>query len=99
MPGHQLSEIFGFPYDNLSERAERYRNLTLCPYNNKVPSCTKNSTQDPLGVCSIFEGASRVITCPIRFREDWMIIEDAARFFFPSGGRFTSLSLVTTGPC
>jgi hypothetical protein len=35
-----------------------------------------------------------VITCPIRFREDWRIIEDAARFFFPSGGRFTSLSEV-----
>jgi hypothetical protein len=97
MPGHQLSEVFGFPFDNLSERAERYRNMTLCPFNNRVPSCTKNSVQDPLGVCSIFEADGRVITCPIRFREDWRIIEDAARFFFPPGppgSKFTSLSEV-----
>jgi hypothetical protein len=94
MPDHPLSEVFGFPYDNLSERAERYRNLTLCPYNNKVPSCTKNSAEDPLGVCSIFDGEKRVITCPVRFREDWRIIEDAARFFFPAGCKFTSLSEV-----
>jgi hypothetical protein len=94
MPSHQLAEIFGFSYDNLSDRAERYRNLRLCPYNNKVPSCTKNSTKKPLGVCSVFEQDQRVITCPVRFREDWLVIEDAANFFFQPGMTFTSLGEV-----
>lgn len=92
MPSHHLAEIFGFPYDNLSDKAERYRNSKLCPYNNKVPSCTKNSVKKPLGVCGIFENDSPVITCPIRFREDWVIVEDAAQFFFKSNEHFTSLS-------
>lgn len=92
MKAHPLAEIFGFSYNNLSNKAERYRKLKLCPYNNKVPSCTKNSAKHPLGVCSIFEKDAPVITCPIRFREDWTIIEDAAQFFFPSTTHFTSLA-------
>lgn len=42
-------------------------------------------------MCGIFDGDYRVITCPVRFREDWLIIEDAARFFFGPGTTFTSL--------
>jgi len=39
---HPLAEVFGFPPDNFSKTAERYRINRLCPYNNKVPSCTKD---------------------------------------------------------
>jgi hypothetical protein len=92
MPQHPLAEVFGFPYNNLSKRAERYRKMKLCPYNNKVPSCTKNSVENPLGVCSVFENERPVITCPIRFRQDWAIIEDAAEFFFEPGTTWTTLS-------
>ncbi len=92
MPQHPLAEIFGFPYKNFSKRAERYRKMKLCPYNNKVPSCTKNSVENPLGVCSVFENEHPVITCPIRFRQDWAIIEDAAEFFFEPGTTWTTLS-------
>ena len=35
-----------------------------------------------------------MITCPVRFREDWSIIEDAARFAFPPEAKWTSLSEV-----
>jgi hypothetical protein len=94
MPNHPLAEIFGFPADNLSAEAERYRINKLCPYNNKVPSCTKDKAKDPLGVCTVFDGDSVAITCPIRFRQDWLIIEDAARFFFASGTAWTSLQEV-----
>lgn len=52
MPKHPLAEVFGFPPDNLSAEAERYRRNRLCPYNNKVPSCTKDKANDPLGVLS-----------------------------------------------
>jgi hypothetical protein len=91
VPSHPLAEVFGFPHDNHSERAERYRSQALCPYNNKVPSCTKNSVTNPLGVCSVFENERPVITCPTRFREDWRILEDAANFFFPPGTRYTAV--------
>ncbi len=91
MPNHPLAEVFGFPVDNLSAEAERYRNNRLCPYNNKVPSCTKDRAKDPLGVCSVYDGDGLAITCPIRFRQDWIIIEGAARFFFAPGTSWTSL--------
>lgn len=88
MPNHPLAEVFGFPAHNLSEKALRYRALRLCPFNNGVPNCTKGSVQNPLGVCSVFaRDGEPTITCPIRFRQDWLIAEDAASFFFPAGTR------------
>ncbi|MDR2086122.1 MAG: hypothetical protein LBP72_02995, partial [Dysgonamonadaceae bacterium] len=51
---HQpLSEIFGFPVQNQSDRAMRYLKNKLCPFNNIVSNCTKNSIELPLGVCSL----------------------------------------------
>jgi hypothetical protein len=89
-----LAEVFGFPIDNLSEAANRYRMRKLCPFNNKVPNCTKDKANDPLGVCSVFEADHTAITCPIRFRENWLIADDGADFFFPSGAMWTSLTEV-----
>ena len=94
MNTHPLAEVFGFPYDNFSADARRYRRLKLCTLNNKVPNCTKDRANDPLGVCSIYEDSSAVITCPIRFRENWQIAEDAAKFFFAEGTNWTSLTEV-----
>ncbi len=91
MPEHPLAEVFGFPIDNLSPVAERYRNNRLCPYNNKVPSCTKDKARNPLGVCSIFDGEQLAITCPVRFRQDWLIVEKAAQFFFSPDRAWTTL--------
>jgi hypothetical protein len=89
-----LGEVFGFPIDNLTAEATRYREQRLCPFNNKVPSCTKDKAQDPLGVCSITENGKLAITCPVRFRERWIIAEDAANFLFPARTRWTSLTEV-----
>lgn len=95
MPKHPLGEIFGFPFDNHSPQAARYRKNRLCPFNNKEPNCTKDKANAPLGVCSIFEGEDKLaITCPIRFRQDWLVTEDAARFFFPKNANWTSISEV-----
>ncbi len=77
-----LAEIFGYPIENTSAKAERFRNNKLCPFHNRVPSCTKNSATDPLGVCSVFFNDNPVITCPIRFTEDWYFTDQAAKFFF-----------------
>ncbi len=89
-----LAEVFGYPITNESENATRCRRLRLCPFGNRVPNCTKDKANDPLGVCSIFDDKNVVITCPIRFRENWIIAEDAAQFFFPSKTTWTTLTEV-----
>jgi len=94
MPKQPLAEVFGFPVTNFSRNAARYRKYKLCPYNNKVPNCTKDKADNPLGVCSVFDEERIVITCPIRFRQDWLIAEDAAAFFFPRDATWTSLTEV-----
>jgi hypothetical protein len=76
MPTHPLAEVFGFPTDNFSNEAERFRKNHLCPFNNKSPNCTKSSVENPLGVCSVFGGEDIVITCPVRFRQNWTITID-----------------------
>ncbi len=86
MPRNPLFEVFGFPPDNMTETAKRHREHKLCPYNNKVPNCTKDKANDPLGVCSVTNGGSPAITCPVRFRQDWRIATDAAGFFGFSPG-------------
>lgn len=87
-----LAEVFGFPIINETVKAKRYRDKKLCPFNNKVPNCTKDKANDPLGVCSVFHNNSPIITCPTRFREDWLIIENAAKFAFDESTKWTSLS-------
>jgi hypothetical protein len=89
-----LGEVFGFPIDNESDRAKRYRDNKLCPYNNIVSNCTKNSIEFPLGVCSLNHKDKQVIICPIRFREDWTIISDAANFIFDSKATWTHVGEV-----
>jgi len=91
---HPLAEIFGFISTDQSDNANRYRSKRLCPFNNKVPNCTKDKAKDPLGVCSVYFENKPVITCPIRFRENWIITDDAAEFFFPKGSNWTSLTEV-----
>lgn len=92
MINQPMAEVFGYRIDDLSSEATRHRNNRLCPFNNKVPSCTKDKANDPLGVCSVYSGDSVTITCPIRFRQDWLIVSDAAEFFFPPSARWTALT-------
>lgn len=94
MAKQPLAEVFGFPIDNISAEAKRHRANRLCPFNNKVPNCTKDKANDPLGVCSVYESGRAVITCPVRLREKWLIADAAAGFFFPPETRWTSLTEV-----
>lgn len=89
-----LAEVFGFTTTDFSSNAKRHRDKRLCPYNNKIPNCTKDKAQDPLGVCSVFHNGDVVITCPIRFRQNWLIADDAADFFFGEGAKWTTLTEV-----
>lgn len=83
MQARSLAEVFGYPIDNMTQGALNHRDNRLCPYSNIVPACTKDKKDDPLGVCSISDERGMVIICPVRFREDWIIVKDASRFFFP----------------
>ena len=89
-----LAEVFGHLVDDQSPKAIRYHSRRLCPFNNKVPNCTKDKAKNPLGVCSVFHDGIPAITCPIRFREDWLITDDAASFFFGDGTAWSSLTEV-----
>jgi hypothetical protein len=89
-----LAEVFGFHIHDLSEEAKRHRRDRLCPFHNKVPNCTKDKAENPLGVCTILEKGKPIITCPVRFRQKWLITSVAAEFFFPPGAKWTSLSEV-----
>jgi hypothetical protein len=91
-PNNPLGEVFGFPITNNDAQAIRYRTQKLCPYNNRVPNCTKDKAKDPLGVCCVNTASQPVITCPVRFREDWVIVTEAARFLFPAKTRYTTLT-------
>jgi hypothetical protein len=92
--GQPLAEVFGYLVTDQTDTARRYRSLRLCPFNNKVPNCTKDKAKNPLGVCSIYHENAPVITCPIRFRQNWIITDHAASFFFEEGTRWTSLTEV-----
>lgn len=59
-----------------------------------MPNCTKDKAQDPLGVCSVVHGKDIAITCPVRFRQNWLIADHAADFFFPEGTNWTTLTEV-----
>lgn len=89
-----LAEVFGHLLADQSAKANRYRSRRLCPFNNKVPNCTKDKAKNPLGVCSVLHKGSPTITCPMRFREDWIITDDAASFFFDEGASWSSLTEV-----
>jgi hypothetical protein len=89
-----LAEVFGHLLTDQSDNAKRYRSCRLCPFNNKVPNCTKDKAKNPLGVCSIYYDDTAAITCPIRFREDWIITNDSASFFFPENTSWSSLTEV-----
>lgn len=90
-PKHPLAEVFGYPTRNLNSEAKQHRLGKLCPYNNKVSTCTKVSIESPLGVCSLFHNDTQTIICPVRFREDWKICRDAAAFLFPDANHWTYL--------
>ena len=90
-PKNPLAEVFGFKVSDKSERSLHFQNNRLCPFNNIVPSCTKVSVVDPLGVCSLHERDEPTIICPVRFKEDWMIATHAAEFFFSGRREWTAM--------
>lgn len=95
MSRNPLAEVFGYPVSSFSTEAINHRNGRLCPFHNSAGlNCTKNSAIDPLGVCTVHDGSELAITCPVRFRQDQVIISDAAKFFFPNAKYYVALTEV-----
>jgi hypothetical protein len=86
LPIIPLAEVFGFPIGNETDRAKRYRANKLCPNNNIISNCTKNSIEFPLGVCSLNHKGKPVVICPI--------ISDAANFIFDCKANWTHVGEV-----
>ncbi|HUT74299.1 MAG TPA: NotI family restriction endonuclease [Armatimonadota bacterium] len=76
----------------MSPEAIQHRRERVCPF--KAAKCTKDKKDDPLGVCSVFADDKVVITCPMRFRQDWLVAKDAASFFFPASAHLATLTEV-----
>jgi len=45
-------------------------------------------------VCSIFHDSASTVICPVRFREDWKICNDASAFFFKPSANWSPLKEV-----
>lgn len=90
---HQpLGEVFGEPAYVTDAATHAARKLHPCPFNDRATRCTKDKAKNPLGVCSILDNSGQlVITCPSRFREKWIIAENAAQFFFGPSAKFVCL--------
>ncbi len=75
-------------------RRSATKKIVYAPITIKFRTVQKTRPEDPLGVCSLFEGEEPTVICPIRFRQDWVITIDAAKFFFPPEAKWTSLTEV-----
>lgn len=95
MPSQPLCEVFGHPFNNFSPEAVEDRVNSLCPFNNKIPKCTKDKAANPLGVCSTYVNGDPIIICPIRFRENWRIVQDVAPFLLPGVEDYKLVTEVT----
>jgi len=83
MPNQPLCEVFGYPVSNFSQDANHARTNKICPYKPGMAACTKDKANDPLGVCSMWDGATPVILCPVRFLESGTIFQAVNEFLLP----------------
>jgi hypothetical protein len=81
-----ISEVFGHGIDDQSEAAWADRNARRCRF--KDGPCNKSSKTDPIGICSVSDGAEAASLCPIRFQDDGQIFRDAARIAFGETATF-----------
>jgi hypothetical protein len=94
------SEIFGYPYYNRNEEAEKARENYWCPFVDQ--ECYKQSrlVEIPFGVCSAHFNGEDVAVCPRRFLDKNRIFGDIALHHFGSVNNilvFSEVHLRKTG--
>ena len=82
----RIAEVFGYGVDNRTHQAWDSRHAKQCPF--RGDHCTKSSKTDPLGICSLSDGAEAASLCPVRFLEGDIIFRDAASLAFGERVRF-----------
>lgn len=89
---YEFFELFGYSATSNSPEAVASRAARDCPFRAPDLRCTKVSATDPIGVCSI-RSADGVptITCPVRFRQDGVVVADAARLAFGPDANWLAL--------
>ena len=74
----QISEIFG--NDTSVPQTFERRTHKWCPF--RTSPCTKQGIVSPLGICSLSDGRTATVSCPVRFLERGRLFIDAARLAF-----------------
>jgi hypothetical protein len=76
------AEIFGYYFEDRSERAKISRDQHWCPFAND--QCNKQSRliDFPMGVCSIKYGNEIIAVCPRRFLQNRIIFRNIAEHYF-----------------
>lgn len=82
----RIAEVFGYGVDDRTQQAWNSRHAKRCPF--RGDDCTKSSKKDPLGVCSLSDGAEAASLCPVRFLERDVVFTDAACLAFGEHVRF-----------
>lgn len=84
MTARYPAEVFGFPVQNKSAKAEAVRQRHYCPFVNEP--CNKQSRliSYPMGVCSAHVNGHAVAICPRRFLEGQTVFRDIALDYFGS---------------
>lgn len=81
-----IAEVFGHGVDAHNDAAWADRHGRRCRFRGGL--CTKSSKSDPIGICSVSDGAEAAALCPVRYLEDGRIFIDAARIAFGEGTHF-----------
>jgi len=85
----RIAEVFGHAVEDLGESALRDRTARHCPFRSSP--CTKSSIIDPIGVCTLSDGANAAALCPVRFVQGSRMFLDAARLAFGERVRFAAV--------
>ncbi|HEY0759172.1 MAG TPA: NotI family restriction endonuclease [Acidisarcina sp.] len=79
----KISEVFGNDTSLSLDSKERKR--AHCPF--RQSACTKQGITDPLGTCSLSDGETATVICPVRFLQGGRLFSDAGLVAFGRGQR------------
>jgi Restriction endonuclease NotI len=82
-----ISEIFGHGVGDHTDSAWDDRTKKRCRFRNGP--CNKSNSINPIGICSVSDGAEAASLCPVRFLEGGRIFRDAARIAFGEAASFS----------
>jgi hypothetical protein len=89
MGPYRIGEAFGHAVEDDTARAREHQARRWCPFRDAP--CTKGGAADPLGVCSLTDGNTLAVVCPIRFAQDGTLFAQVGRQAFGPGVRIVAI--------